>query len=157
MTDDVFFSFAGRDREAARGLRSALRRGGVRVWLDETLPVGRGIKAGITAELNAAKIMLVLYSAAYPLRSACQLELTEAYLSGERDGDPLPRIVVINPEEYEHHLRPVQLADAKFARYPIPADDRAVAALRDVLAEKVASVDSSTGRARAGLAHPAPV
>jgi tetratricopeptide (TPR) repeat protein len=145
MTDDVFFSFAGPDREAAGALGSALRRRGVRVWLDETLPVGRGITAGITAELNAAKIMLVLYSAAYPVRSACQLELTAAYLSGEREGDPLQRIVVLNPEGYEHHLRPVQLADAKFARYPMPADDRAVAALADVLARKVASVDGAFG------------
>ena len=145
MTDDVFFSFVGPDRDAARALHSALRRRGVRVWLDETLPVGRGITAGITAELNAAKVMLVLYSAAYPLRSACQLELTAAYLAGEREGDPLRRIVVINPERYEHHLRPVQLADAKFARYPMPADDRAIAALAEVLAGKVASIDGAFG------------
>jgi hypothetical protein len=35
------------------------------VWLDETLRVARGITAGIEEQLNASKIMLVLYSAAY--------------------------------------------------------------------------------------------
>lgn len=145
MTADIFFSFAGPEREDAYKLRSALQRRGLRVWLDETLPVGRGITAGITAEFKAAKILLVLYSAAYPLRPACQLELTAAYLSGEREGDPLRRIVVINPELHEHHLQPVQLADAKFARYPMPADDRAVAALAGVLARKVASVEGVFG------------
>lgn len=113
--NDVFLSFAGSDRDAARRLRDNLRRRGLRVWLDETLPVARGITAGIEKQLNASTIMLVLYSAAYPLRSACQFELTEAYLAGERDGDPLRRIMVINPEAFEDHLQPVQLADAKFS------------------------------------------
>src|SRR2546423_1056738 len=130
-SDTVFLSFAGPDREAARRLRGALQRRGLRVWLDEALPVAGGITAGIEKQLNESKVMLVLYSAAYPLRSACQFELTEAYLAGERDGDPLRRVMVINPEAYEHHLQPVQLADAKFVRYPMPADDRALTALAD--------------------------
>ncbi|MBT8227536.1 MAG: TIR domain-containing protein [Dactylosporangium sp.] len=146
MTNNqVFFSFAGPDRDAARRLLKALRRRGLRVWMDETLPVARGITAGIEDQLNASKIMLILYSAAYPPRSACQFELTEAYLAGEREGDPLRRIVVINPEADEDHLQPVQLADAKFVRYPMPADDRAVTALAEVIAEKMASVDGPFG------------
>src|SRR5690348_8088917 len=125
MTDDtVFLSFAGPDREAARHLRDALGRRGLRLWLDEELPVAGRITAGIQKQLNESKVMLVLYSAAYPLRSACQFELTEAYLAGERGGDPVSRIIVVNPEAYEHHLQPVQLADATFARYPMPADER---------------------------------
>jgi len=144
-SDKIFLSFAGPERDAATRLGEALRRRGLSVWLDESLPVARGITASIEDELNASKIMLILYSAAYPLRSACQFELTAAYLAGEREGDPLRRIMVINPEAYERHLQPVQLADAKFVRYPMPADDRAVTALAEALALAAGSVDGTFG------------
>ncbi|GAB3967036.1 tetratricopeptide repeat protein [Plantactinospora veratri] len=144
-SSDIFFSFAGPDRRPARRLGEALRRRGLPVWMDEALPVARGITTGIEEQLNTAKIMLILYSAAYPLRSACQFELTAAYLAGEREGDPLRRIMVINPEVFEHHLQPVQLADAKFVRYPMPSDDRAVKPLADALAAKLASVNGTFG------------
>jgi len=143
--DQVFLSFAGPDRGDARRLRDGLRRRGLEVWLDETLLVGGGITAGIEDALNASKIMLILYSAAYPLRSACQFELTAAYLAGEREGDPLRRILVINPEAYEHHLQPVQLADAKFARYPMPRDKQAMNALAEAVASAARSVDGTFG------------
>ncbi|MCZ7424143.1 TIR domain-containing protein [Micromonospora sp. WMMA1949] len=142
---DVFLSFAGPDRDTAQRLRKALRRRRLQVWLDETLPVACGITAGIQKHLNASKIMLIVYSGAYPLRSACQFELTEAYLAGEREGDPLRRIMMINPEAYEHHLQPVQFADAKFVRYPMPADDRTMTALAEAVAKKVASVGGTFG------------
>jgi hypothetical protein len=37
------------------------------------------------------------------------------------------------------------LADAKFVRYPMPADDRAMTALAQAVAEKAASVDGTFG------------
>ncbi len=141
----IFLSFAGSEREDARRLCADLRRGGLDVWMDESLPIGRGITAGIEEKLNASTIMLVLYSAAYSRRSACQFELRAAYLAGEREGDPRRRIFVINPEADERHLRPVQLADAKFARRPMPADQRAVAALVKDLATRIASVRGTFG------------
>ncbi|WP_328459530.1 TIR domain-containing protein [Actinoplanes sp. NBC_00393] len=139
----IFLSFAGPDRTTAHRLREELQRRGLRVWLDETLPVGRGITAGIEDALNASTIMLILYSAAFPLRSACQFELTAAYLAGEREGDPLRRIMVINPETYEHHLQPIQLADAKFV--PMPRDVQAMTALAQALTSAAASVDGTFG------------
>ncbi|MGY4684467.1 TIR domain-containing protein [Micromonospora aurantiaca (nom. illeg.)] len=145
MTDhDVFLSFAGPDRRSAQRLAEALGRR-VDVWLDEKLPVGRGITAEIEEHLNRSKIMVILYSAAYPSRSACQFELTAAFLAGAREGDPLRRILVVNPEAYEHHLQPVQLADVKFARWPQPSNARDMAALVKAVAAKAASVEGTFG------------
>ena len=145
---EIFFSFAGPDRSTARLLHEALERHGLRVWMDERLPVAHGITKGIEQHLSTSKVMLILYSAAYPLRSACQAELTAAYLASEREGDPLRRIVVINPEDFEHHLQPVTLADARFARCPMPGDRKAVTALAEVLRARVSSVETTFGEVR---------
>jgi TIR domain len=126
---DVFLSFAGPQRGTARRIRDVLEQRHLRVWLDESLPSAASITAGIEEHLNASRIMLVLYSASYPLRLACQFELTAAFLAAQREGDPLHRIMVINPEPSEHHIQPIQLADAKFARLPKPGDGQAVTAL----------------------------
>ena len=143
---DVFLSFT--DRIAARALRDGLRRCGLDVWMDESLPTASGITAGVEEHLNRSKVMLILYSKSYPRRPACQAELTAAYLAGEREGDPLRRIVVINPEADADHLQPVRLADAVFTRSPQPGDDRATASLAAVLAAKAAALDGPFGTAR---------
>ena len=142
---DVFLSFAGPERGTARQIRDALEQRHLRVWLDETLPPATSITAGIEEHLNASRIMLVLYSAAYPLRPACQFELTAAFLAGQREGDPLQRIMVINPEPSEHHIQPIQLGDAKFARLPMPGDAHAMTALADAVAQQVAAVETTFG------------
>jgi hypothetical protein len=141
----VFLSFAGPERDTVRRIREALKRRRLRVWLDETLRPTSSITAGIEEHLNASRIMLVLYSAAYPLRSACQFELTAAFLAGQHEGDPLQRIMVVNPEPFEDHIQPVQLADAKFVRLPVPGDDRAMTALVDAVVQKVAAVETPFG------------
>jgi hypothetical protein len=142
---DVFLSFAGPERDAIRRIRDALEQRGLSVWLDESLPPASSITAGIEEHLNASRIMLVLYSAAYPLRPACQFELAAAFLAGQHEGDPLQRIMVINPEPSERHIQPIQLADAKFVRLPGPGDDRAMTALVDAVAQKVAMVKTTFG------------
>lgn len=143
--NDVFFSLAGTERDTVRRIREALERPGLRVFIDESLTPAHSITAGIEEELNASKIMLILYSAAYPHRPACQFELTAAFLAGLSEGDPLRRIMVINPEPSEQHLQPIQLADAAFVRLPKAGDDRAMKVLVDAVAEKVAAVDGTFG------------
>lgn len=95
-----------------------LRRAGLRVFMDENIPAAESITGTIEQALRDSKVFLAYYSAGYPSRPACQFELTAAFLAGQREGDPMRRIVVVNPEPGTEHLYPVQLADAKFLRPP---------------------------------------
>jgi hypothetical protein len=81
-------------------------------------------------------------------RTTVVLEATAAFLAGERAGDPLRPIMVISPEAYEHHLRPVQWADTTFVRYPMPGDDRAMTALAEAVAAAAKSVNGTFGDIR---------
>ena len=139
---DVFFSFGGHDRPVALALAQALIEGGLRVFADEQIRGAEGITAQIEQELRSSKILLAYYSAGYPSRPACQRELTAAFLAGQRAGDPIARIVVLNPEPGEDHLYPIELADAKFLRPPPAGDRKAMAAL---VAGVRARVDAVTG------------
>ncbi len=113
---DIFLSFSGADRDPGRELAGALRTLGLRVFVDEDgIEPFTGITGGIQEALRTAKTLVAYYSADYAARSACQAELMTAFLAGQREGDPCGRIMVINPEPGTDHLRPVQLADARFA------------------------------------------
>ncbi|MGP4017589.1 TIR domain-containing protein [Saccharopolyspora sp. 5N708] len=117
---DIFLSFSGTDRVAARELAGELRALGLRVFLDEDeIEAFTGITDGVQESLRTAKTLVAYYSAAYSRRRACQQELMEVFLAGQREGDPCGRIMVINPEPGTEHLRPVELADARFVRAEI--------------------------------------
>src|SRR5688500_1282994 len=138
---DVFLSFGGHDRAAARRLAHALAAGGLRVFTDERIGVGNGITRTIEDALASSATFLAYYSAGYPSRWACQSELTAAFLAGQREGDPTRRLIVVNPEPTTAHLYPVELADAKFVLAP-PVRDRASTA--DFVAAVRARVEAVT-------------
>ncbi|MGM1058557.1 TIR domain-containing protein [Saccharothrix sp. Mg75] len=114
---DVFLSRSGSDRTPVRALARALRRIGVRVFLDEdSITRFTGISSSIANALASSKTLVAYYSADYAIRAACQHELMIAFLAGQREGDALRRVMVINPEPNNRHLAPAELADALFAR-----------------------------------------
>ncbi|MEE1830902.1 tetratricopeptide repeat protein [Streptomyces sp. SP17KL33] len=145
---DVFLSFGGDDRVMAERIARELRNRGLSVFLDEDIRTGQGVTATIERALAASRVLLVYYSAGYPSRYACQFELTAALLTGQREGNPAGRIVVINPEPDEDHLFPVELADASFARAPRFGDSAAFAGLEATIRERLRSVQGTIGAPR---------
>lgn len=60
---DVFVSYASEDRERVRPLAEALQQRGVSVWWDRALAAGDDYAAVIARELDAAKAVIVVWSA----------------------------------------------------------------------------------------------
>jgi hypothetical protein len=60
---DIFISYASADREHARQLADALIRRGYSVWWDRTIPPGRVFDEVIQEAIQAARCMIVLWSA----------------------------------------------------------------------------------------------
>ncbi|HET8659201.1 MAG TPA: toll/interleukin-1 receptor domain-containing protein [Micromonosporaceae bacterium] len=143
---DVFVSLAGPDRAEVRELVDELRNEGLRVFLDERdIPYFLGITAEIEAALRGSKALLAYYSKAFPLRAACQFELTAAFLAGQREGDPARRLMVVNPEPTTHHLQPVELADARFVLMPAPRDRAAMGRTAARVAARVRQLSGRIG------------
>jgi hypothetical protein len=114
-TYDVFMSFSGVDREAGRALTRELVMTGVSVFFDEQeIEPFDSVSDTIWRALANSKCLVAYYSAAYAVRPACQSELMAAYLAALSQGEPRRRVLVINPEPDTLHLRPIDLADAKF-------------------------------------------
>lgn len=134
---DVFVSYARADRDQVLVLHDALAARGLAVWLDERgIETFASITAAIEHGLARSKALLAFYSQAYPLRRACQWELTAGFIAAQREGrDPRERVLVVNPEGDAGHVQPVQLRDALYARAPAQ-DDRAG---WDALAARIAA------------------
>jgi hypothetical protein len=118
---DVFVSYWSGDAEGVEPLRAALERAGLRVWIDsrrieEHASISQKVRDGIAA----SKALLAYYSATYPTRRTCQWELTAAFTAAQRLGDPLERVLAVNPERTSdgrlsvEHLLPSALQDARF-------------------------------------------
>lgn len=118
---DVFVSYWSGDAEAVEPLRAALERAGLRVWIDsrrieEHASISREVRDGIAT----SKVLLAYYSATYPTRRTCQWELTAAFTAAQRLGDPLERVLAVNPERTSdgrlsvEHVLPASLRDARF-------------------------------------------
>ncbi|HVZ99187.1 MAG TPA: toll/interleukin-1 receptor domain-containing protein [Caulobacterales bacterium] len=60
---DIFISYASEDRERVRPLADALRRRGFKVWWDRGLAAGQDYTAVIERELDAAKAVVVVWTA----------------------------------------------------------------------------------------------
>ena len=143
-TYDVFLSVCGSDRTAGRLVAKELRGLGLRVFLDEDdIAPFTGISESIWSALSSSKCLLAYYSAEYAVRPACQRELTAAFLAGQREGSPIGRVLVINPEVDSRHLRPVEVADAKFA---VPS--LGFAEIAELVAEHAATNDRPIGEVR---------
>ncbi|MFC0544136.1 TIR domain-containing protein [Kutzneria chonburiensis] len=115
MAWDVFLSYCRSDTTPAEALAAELRARGLRVFQDE-VGVHRfdSVSRTIMAELGRSRLLLAYYSHAYPTRRACQQELITAFLAGQREGDPLRRVLVVNPERGTAHIEPIELRDARF-------------------------------------------
>jgi hypothetical protein len=123
---DVFVSYAHVDRERVLVLGDALLARGLLVWLDDReLETFASISAGIENGLGRSRVLVALYSRAYPARRACQWELTAAFVAAQREGDPRRRVLVVNPEQDVGHVQPLQLRDALFAAAPSEGDREA--------------------------------
>ena len=122
MTDDstsaqwhIFVSYAGDDAAEVRLIVDALKSQHLRVFIDEqSVEVHDSIGQRISQGLANSAAMLVYYSRVYPTRSACQRELTAAFLSAQASGEIAQRILVVNPEPGEDHIEPVELRDLRF-------------------------------------------
>ena len=122
---DVFLSRAWADGERPQRIADALSKGGLRVWLDAPeINDFAGITRAVTEGLAKSKALVAYYSTSYPLRRACQWELTAAFLAAQTEGDPRRRVLVINPEKEPEnpdpaaHIHPIELRDAKFLKSP---------------------------------------
>ncbi|WP_062204703.1 TIR domain-containing protein [Streptomyces sp. NBRC 109706] len=141
---DVFLSYSRSDEHRIIGVVAALRAAGLRVFVDDTaVDDFASITATITDALARCKVLLALYSADYPRRRACQWELTYAYLTGQHEGDPLRRTLLINPERSVEHVHPMELRDARHWRWP--ADQEAAGPLAKRVAEYVDRIDTPMG------------
>ena len=116
---DVFLSHAWADGERPRQIADALTKAGKRVWFDaDEINDFVRITRAVTEGLAKSKALVAYYSKTYPLRRACQRELTAAFLAGQTEGDPRRRVLVINPEKGAGHIHPIELRDAKFCQAP---------------------------------------
>ncbi len=116
---DIFFSHAWADGDRPQQIADALTKAGLRVWFDAAeINDLASITRGVTEGLAKSKALLAYYSNTYPLRRACQWELTVAFLAAQTEGDPRRRVLVANPEQGADHIHPIELRDAKFLNAP---------------------------------------
>ncbi|MFD4263696.1 TIR domain-containing protein [Streptomyces sp. NPDC058534] len=143
---DVFISYSRSDAGKVGALVPALQARGLRVFVDDTaVDDFASITATITEALAHSRILLALYSADYPQRRACQWELTYAYLTGQREGDPRRRTLVLNPEPASDHVHPVELRDAR--HWPWPTSPAGLDRLAARVADHVGTVATFMGGA----------
>src|SRR5664280_2520476 len=96
---DIFLSHAWKDGERPQQIADALTEAGLHVWFDAAeIDDFASITRAVTEGLAKSKALLAYYSKTYPLRRACQWELTAAFLAAQTEGDPRRRVLVINPE-----------------------------------------------------------
>ena len=113
-TYDIFFSHASSDNWRLQPVLQALREAGLKIWYDENeLADFESISRCIKGALANSKVLLAYYSTQYPLRRACQWELTAAFLAAACEGSAPRRVVLINPEPTFDHIHPVELRDAR--------------------------------------------
>ncbi len=116
---DIFLSHAWKDGERPQHIADALTAAGLRVWFDaHEIDDFASITRAVSEGLAKSKALLAYYSKTYPLRRACQWELTAAFLAAQTEGDPRRRVLVINPESGADHIHPIELRDAKFLNAP---------------------------------------
>jgi tetratricopeptide (TPR) repeat protein len=141
MAYDVFISYSHADGARVRPIIDALRHAGLGVWFDETdIADFASINQGIAQGLDESKALVAFYSKTYPLRRACQWELTAAFLAGQREGDARRRILVVNPEQGAGHIHPIELQDAKFRIAPSVDDPKALDELASAIRDRVSGL-----------------
>ena len=138
---DVFLSHAWADGNRPQQIAEAIRKADLRVWFDAAeINDFTSITRAVTEGLAQSKALLAYYSKTYPLRRACQWELTAAFLAAQAEGDPRRRVLVVSPEEKADHIHPIELRDAKFRTAPID-DGPALHELVQSVVKHVAALD----------------
>ncbi|HEX5401926.1 MAG TPA: TIR domain-containing protein [Pseudonocardiaceae bacterium] len=141
---DVFLSFSWVDDADATVIDERLRQAGLTVFRDSRcIDEFDAITQELAEALASSKVLLAYYSAAYPTRPACQWELISAFIAAGRHGDPVRRVLAINPEPTADHLVPVQLADARY--FPRPRDAADMARLVARVQDRVHAADGPLG------------
>jgi tetratricopeptide (TPR) repeat protein len=137
---DIFLSHAWADGERPQQLADALTKAGLRVWFDAAeINDFASITRAVTEGLAKSKTLLAYYSKTYPLRRACQWELTAAFLAAQTEGNPRRRVLMVSPEEKPDHIHPIELRDAKFRN--APKDDVEMRELTEAIRNHVAAID----------------
>lgn len=144
---DVFLSYAHADQERVLLLRDALKAQGLEIWLDDSkIETFESISHAIERGLACSRVLLAFYSREYPVRRACQWELTTAFLAAQRAGvDPRNRVLVVNPEQGVDHVQPVELRDARYAVAVSPGDGAGHRALAERVAKHVRGLETVLG------------
>src|SRR5580700_11203330 len=144
---DLFLSHAWADGGRPQQLAEALTNAGLRVWLDAAeINDFASITRAVTEGLAKSKTLVAYYSKSYPLRRACQWELTAAFLAAQTEGDPRRRVLVINPEkksenaEPSEHIHPIGLRDEKFLL--APTTDGEMRGLVEAIAKQVGKLST---------------
>jgi hypothetical protein len=138
----VLVSYAKADRARVLALCEALEALGVEVrpGAGES-----GTLAPIEERLARCEALVAFHSHAYATQRTCQCELTAAWLAAQADGgDPLRRVLVVNPEQGDGHIQPPRLRDALLA----PTDG-------DALARRIAAHVERLDGGLGGLRTPA--
>jgi hypothetical protein len=115
---DVFLGHATVDKAAGvREFADRLKERGLRVFVDEREIAEYGsITREVEQALEGSLAFVAWYSAEYPSRRACQLELRAAYVAAEGAREVGERIFVVNPEDGFEHIYPLTLRDARIPR-----------------------------------------
>jgi tetratricopeptide (TPR) repeat protein len=125
-------------------LVDALKLRGISVWfdqnaIDEFAPITDRIRDG----LANSKALLAWYSVEYPKSRPCQMELTAAFITAQRNGDVRQRVWVVNPGSTDDHIQPVELRDEQYAQAPKSAAE--YASLADHVVAKLAKIATHLG------------
>jgi len=151
-TYDIFLSYPHADKVEVAKICKALDDKGLNVWMDESdIPDYASITRSIVDGLARSRVLVAYNSLNYAHSRACQWELTAAFLAVQREGDPLQRVLIINPEENAEHIHPVELRDELFQK--APADQRAIDSLAVSVATHVSAIEGTIGEIR-GLIQP---
>ncbi len=139
---DIFLSYRHADADDVRTVAAALREAGLEVWLDASAIEDFGsIQHAIESGLSQSKVLLAWYSRRYPESLACQWELTHAFTSAQQEGDPRTRVLLVNPEDANEHIHPIELRDALYCC--APGNAAALQSLAAAVSAHVAKLDGT--------------
>jgi len=145
---DVFVSFTRTGHPELAEKIEDLLTPEMSVFLDKSVPVGDAISDRIPQALADSRLMVVVYSASYVTRWACQWELIQAVLAGAAEGDPAGRVLVVNPEPGGRHIVPAAVADSMYLR----ADD--LPRLKDAVRRRLERLPGPMAAIRPPLEQP---
>ncbi|HEY6898578.1 MAG TPA: toll/interleukin-1 receptor domain-containing protein, partial [Rhodocyclaceae bacterium] len=149
---DLFISYRHDDQEPVDRLVAALEAEELAVWLDRNEVDDAGdIQARITQGLAQSKALLAWFSARYPASRACQWEITAALIAARADTGPTHRVLAVNPEPGDEHIRP--LAARNIQHFAAPGTDADFAKLARQIAAVIQPIPGPLGALRS-LAAP---